>query len=111
MAGMYNQSNSGQFGQGMFDNWQTNQYNNAMRDWETQQAQYNQDMDYWGQQNQYDQANQDFGQWSSGQDRMGPIMPRQMPNVIGGPPVAPQQAAVQLGRWWRVWRRRRLPAL
>ena len=87
MAGLYN--TQGQFG-GLWDNWQMNQYNNAMRDWEQQNQQYQQDVSYWDQMNQYDQSNQNFDVWSSGRDQ-GPMAPRRRPDVIGPAPSAPEQ--------------------
>jgi len=86
MPGLYNIM--GQFG-GLFNNAQMNQYQNQMRDWETQRDQYQQDMGYWDQMNQYDADNANYQAWNTGMSRMGPLQPRQMPGVLGGPPVQP----------------------
>lgn len=79
---------TGQFG-GWLNNLQMDRYNQQMRDWERQQQQYQQDMDYWEQLGGYDQQRQSYDMWSSGANRGAPIMPRQMPNVIGPAPTKP----------------------
>ena len=92
--GMFNTTggfNPGQFMQGMYDNWQTNQYNQGMNQWEQQRDQYQQDMNYWNQMNEYDQNQQSYNMWSSGAARGAPIVPRDMPGVLGGPPTQPGQ--------------------
>lgn len=80
----------GQFG-GLFNNWQMNRYNQQMQDWQDRQNQYQQDLDYWNQLGGYDQRNRDYMQWSTGQSQMAPIMPREMPDLVGGKPVKPDQ--------------------
>ena len=74
----------------MFNNWQQNQYNQQMQDWQYQnqqnQNQYQYDMDYWNQMRQYDNNQANFDNWSSGADRVAPIVPRQAPQQPGWQP-------------------------
>jgi len=79
MSGLYNVM--GQFG-GLFNNWQMNQNNQRMRDWENQRAQYEQDMDYWQQMNDYDLNRQSYDMWSTGASRGAPLTPRERPDAF-----------------------------
>jgi len=98
MAGTYNNSgwNPGQFMASMFDNWQTNQYAQSMRDWQDQYNQYQQDYDYWKQMNDYDRGMQQFNARSSGQDQ-GPLSPRAKPQAPGGYPISPIGGKIDFG--------------
>jgi len=97
MSGMYN---AGGFG-GLFNNWQMDQYNQQMQDWQYQnqqgQNQYQNDMDYWNQQNQYDQDQQAYGMWGSGASRGSPIQPRQAPMQPGWTPQPIRPSQVDFG--------------
>jgi hypothetical protein len=96
MSGLYNFSgggmwNPGQFMSSLFDNYQTNLYNQKMDAWRQQMAQYKSDLDYFNQMQDYDQDMLQYGAWSSGADRMAPLTPRQAP-------VAPQRPSKPLSQ-------------
>ena len=88
MSGLYNLM--GQFG-GLFNNYQTNQYNQQLADWQQQQNQYQQDIDYWCQMQDYDWDRQSYDMWRSGSSRGQPLTPRAMPDAPGLRPQKPSQ--------------------